>query len=124
MADEWGSPDYDERDERGRFRPGRSGNPRGRPRSPRPDAVNSLADQALQTVLQHDLAAVRAKKTEPRERRQALDRLARLSGRRVISEQRIVVDEAGVDAITDVLAHHITDPDTLFAISEELEALT
>ena len=110
-----------ERDEHGRFRPGASGNPRGRPPGRSSSAANGLADQAILAVLQHDLAAVRARKTEPRERREALGRLARLGGRRVSSEQRIIVDEAGVQAIIDVLRHHITDPNVLLAICSDLE---
>jgi hypothetical protein len=109
------------RDEQGRFRPGASGNPRGRPPGRPSSAANSLADQAILAVLQHDLAAVRARKTEPRERREALGRLARLGGRRVSSEQRVIVDEDGVEHIIEVLRNHITDPEVLLAICSDLE---
>jgi hypothetical protein len=110
-----------ERDERGRFRPGASGNPHGRPPGRPYSAVNNLADQAILAVLQHDLAAVRARKTEPRERREALGRLARLGARRVSSEQRVTVDEDSVEALIEVIRSHISDPDVLLAICSDLE---
>jgi hypothetical protein len=110
-----------ERDEHGRLRPGVSGDPRGRPPGRSSAAVNNLADQAILAVLQHDLTPVRARKTEPRERREALGRLARLGGRRVSSEQRVIVDEAAVEAIIGVIRHHITAPDVLLAICSDLE---
>ncbi len=112
-----------ERDGQGRYRPGVSGNPRGRGPGRPAEAVNSLADEGVTAVLEHDLAVVQDKRATARQRKESLDRLARLGGRRITSEQRVIVDEAGVQHIVEVIARHVTDPATLAAIADELEGI-
>jgi hypothetical protein len=112
-----------ERNRQGQYLPGVSGNPKGRGPGRTPDAVNSLADEGVTAVLEHDLAVVRDARATAPQRRQSLDRLARLGGRRITSEQRVVVDEAGVQHIVEVIARHVTDPEVLAAIADELEGV-
>lgn len=94
------------RDSRGRFVPGSSGNPAGRGPGRPPEEVNRLADQAIDTVLRHDMDVVR-RATEPEEGEEkptrtevqkALDRLSRVGARRVTTRT-----ETDVSVITPEL---------------------
>jgi hypothetical protein len=102
------------RDERGRFLPGQSGNPggigAGRPRK----ELNDLADEALELVLRHDLEVVSRAMAEtlgPGERRpgkgetrDALDRLARVCGRRVTTRMEADVSSRGAEVPRNIPA--------------------
>ena len=108
-----------QRDEHGRFLPGASGNPKGRP----PKPIQHLADAAVQQVLTHDLALVRRRNTDSHLRKEALDRLSRLGAKRISASPRVEVDEAGINQIVEVLQRHVIDPDTMEAIINELETI-
>ena len=112
-----------ERDERGRYLPGVSGNPRGRGPGRPPDAVNDLADEGVTAVLTHDLEVLADGSAPPRERKEALDRLARLGARRITSEQRVLVNDGAVQQIVAVIARHVHDEAVLAAIADELEGI-
>jgi len=111
------------RDERGRYRPGVSGNPMGRGPGRPPDAVNDLADRGVTAVLAHDLDVLDSEKATQQARRQSLDRLARLGARRITSEERVTIDEADVSGLVSIIAKHVKDPEVLVGIVKDLEAL-
>jgi hypothetical protein len=112
-----------ERDERGRYLPGTSGNPHGRPPGRTPRALNALADEALAAVLDHDLRVVRDQSADPRLCKEAMDRLVRLGARRITVDPPETVDDAA-DQIVEVIRRHVTDRHALDAIVRDLCALS
>jgi hypothetical protein len=115
--------DTRDRDDQGRYLPGTSGNPHGRPPGRTPRALNALADEALAAVLAHDLRVVRDQSAEPRLLKEAMDRLVRLGARRITVDPPQTVDDAA-DQIVEVIRRHITDGCTLDAIIYDLHALS
>jgi hypothetical protein len=115
--------DIGARDERGRYLPGTSGNPHGRPPGRTPRALNALADEALAAVLAHDLRVVRDQHPEPRLCKEAMDRLVRLGARRITPDPPESVEDAA-DQIVEVIRRHVTDRHALHAIVRDLHALS
>jgi len=108
------------RDGSGRWRPGTSGNPSGLPGRPAA-RVNELADEAVETVLRADLATVADPEASRQERREALDRLARLGARRITARESVEVDAGLADVVVGIIAASVTDAETLKQIATELE---
>ncbi len=112
-----------ERDAQGRYLPGASGNPRGRPPGRTPRALNALADEALAAVLAHDLRVVRDQSAEPRLCKEAMDRLVRLGARRITVDPPESVEDAA-DQIVEIIRRHVTDRHTLAAVVRDFHALS
>lgn len=107
-----------ERDERGRWRAGVSGNPTGRGAGRPPESVNRLADEGLVAVLLHDLSTVRRaagelladeKRPTVKETQSALDRLARTCGRRITTSAEVMaqIGEASLRRLVEIIIERV-----------------
>ncbi len=115
MAESARSGNCAKRDHLGRFLPGVSGNPRGRRPGRPPNAVNDLADLAVMAVMRYDLDCLASGRLTPPSRTLALDRLARLSGKRITASDRAVVGEAGLEVVVQAVARRIAAIEAKYA---------